>query len=178
MMKTLAVLIATTALAAPAWAVNKCTGPDGKVVFQDAPCAGKGERIDVRPASGASSVVPRPAAPAASAAAPAPMTEAQRLEGVLASSQAQRRRTDLEALLVPQAKQAIDRNRSQCDQEMQGLRARKAAANNNLAGATWEASLSQEMQAVATRCDTKHRELRDDHETLLTECRQLGGCKR
>ncbi len=38
--------------AAPAWAVNKCTGPDGKVQFQDAPCAGKGETITVRPASG------------------------------------------------------------------------------------------------------------------------------
>lgn len=36
----------------PVWAVNKCTGADGKVVFQDAPCAGKGETIIVRPASG------------------------------------------------------------------------------------------------------------------------------
>ncbi|WP_312305162.1 DUF4124 domain-containing protein [Pulveribacter sp.] len=36
----------------PAHAVNKCTGPDGKVVYQDAPCAGKGEAITVRPASG------------------------------------------------------------------------------------------------------------------------------
>lgn len=26
-------------LCAPAWAINKCTGPDGKVAFQDAPCA-------------------------------------------------------------------------------------------------------------------------------------------
>lgn len=31
-------------LAAPAWAVNKCTGPDGKVSFQDAPCH-KGETV-------------------------------------------------------------------------------------------------------------------------------------
>ena len=28
-------------------AVNKCTGPDGKVVFQDAPCEGKGETVKV-----------------------------------------------------------------------------------------------------------------------------------
>jgi len=27
-------------LCSPAWAVNKCTMPDGKVAFQDAPCAG------------------------------------------------------------------------------------------------------------------------------------------
>lgn len=40
------------ALCAPAWAVNKCTGADGKVAFQDAPCSGKGEVLQVRPASG------------------------------------------------------------------------------------------------------------------------------
>lgn len=38
--------------AAPVWAVNKCTGPDGKIAFQDAPCEGRGEKIEVRPASG------------------------------------------------------------------------------------------------------------------------------
>ena len=52
-------------LTAPAWAVNKCTGADGKVTFQDAPCAGNGEQIDVRPASGPA----RAAAPAATPAA-------------------------------------------------------------------------------------------------------------
>lgn len=41
-----------TLIAAPAWAVNKCTGPNGQVTFQDAPCAGKGETLNVRPASG------------------------------------------------------------------------------------------------------------------------------
>lgn len=35
----------------PAWAVNKCT-IDGKVIFQDAPCIGQGEVLNVRPASG------------------------------------------------------------------------------------------------------------------------------
>jgi len=41
------------ALAGPVWAINKCTGPDGRPVFQDAPCtAGKGEALNVRPASG------------------------------------------------------------------------------------------------------------------------------
>jgi hypothetical protein len=28
------------ALCAPAWAINKCTGADGRVVYQDAACAG------------------------------------------------------------------------------------------------------------------------------------------
>ena len=68
----LTVLLCTLLLAAPAWAVNKCTGPDGKVSFQDAPCAGKGEQLDVRPASGSA----RTAAPAAMHLAPAPTISA------------------------------------------------------------------------------------------------------
>lgn len=35
-----------------AQAINKCIGADGKVAFQDAPCTGNGEKMDVRPASG------------------------------------------------------------------------------------------------------------------------------
>ena len=31
----------------PAWAINKCTDAKGKVSFQDAPCVGEGEKIDV-----------------------------------------------------------------------------------------------------------------------------------
>ena len=43
-------------------------------------------------------------------------------------------------------------NRSeQITREMDALRAQKARASNNLAGATWEQSLSTEMQAVASR---------------------------
>ena len=62
--------------AAPAWAINKCTGADGKVVFQDAPCAGKGETLDVRPASGHAARVPSPVPTPVSAQAttPAPAT--------------------------------------------------------------------------------------------------------
>lgn len=34
-----------------AWAAHKCTGPDGKVSYQDAPCSGQGEKFEVRPIS-------------------------------------------------------------------------------------------------------------------------------
>jgi hypothetical protein len=45
--------VVMAALSNPTWAVNKCTMPDGKVAFQDAPCTGgKGEALTVRPASG------------------------------------------------------------------------------------------------------------------------------
>jgi hypothetical protein len=51
------VMAALVALCAPAWAINKCTGPDGRMVFQDAACEGKGEKLAVRPASGESDAV-------------------------------------------------------------------------------------------------------------------------
>lgn len=75
MIKQAVFLIAVLLSAAPTWAINKCKGPDGKVVFQDAPCAGQGEKLDVRPASGHAARAPSPApsAPApAQIAAPAP----------------------------------------------------------------------------------------------------------
>lgn len=47
-----AILLAATVGVVPVWAINKCTGSDGAVVFQDAPCSGKGEALTVRPGSG------------------------------------------------------------------------------------------------------------------------------
>jgi hypothetical protein len=61
----LGVLFAALMVGAPSWAVNKCTGPDGKVSFQDAPCAGKGEALTVRPSGGDA---PAPGSAAASKA--------------------------------------------------------------------------------------------------------------
>lgn len=42
MIKPAIFLTAMLLSAAPAWAINKCTGPDGKTVFQDAPCQKSG----------------------------------------------------------------------------------------------------------------------------------------
>ena len=56
-----AACILALGLVPPAWAINKCIGPDGKAVFQDAPCAGKGEEIKVRPASGSAPAAAPPA---------------------------------------------------------------------------------------------------------------------
>jgi hypothetical protein len=53
----------------PAWAVNKCTGADGKVSFQDAPCAaGKAEALNIKASAG---TTPAAALPAASPSSPA-----------------------------------------------------------------------------------------------------------
>lgn len=75
-MKRAAILLACALVAGPGWAINKCTGADGKIAFQDAPCAGKGEKIEVHPASGpaqpAQPAAPTAPAPPVAPAAPAP----------------------------------------------------------------------------------------------------------
>lgn len=41
LVKTLLIMAAAMALIGPAWAINKCIGPDGKVFYQDLPCEGQ-----------------------------------------------------------------------------------------------------------------------------------------
>src|SRR5687768_4039680 len=99
-------VVAAGVFAQPAAAINKCTGTDGKVTFQDAPCsAGRSETLDVKPASGRAAVpgTSSPSAPASSA----PMTEAARLEGIVAASQKSRRAVDLRERLLPDAERAV-----------------------------------------------------------------------
>lgn len=172
--KALAALLCMAA--GSSWAINKCTQPDGSVAFQDAPCAGKGEALNVRPASGHAKPID-PVATTEGELAPKRQTEAQRIEGKVAASQKERRLKELEARLVPDAESAIYRSREQCTREMKALQLKKQQAANNLAGATWEGSISGEMTALATSCDTKNRELREDATALRAECRDLGGCK-
>lgn len=151
----------------PAFAIIKCVGADGKTVFQDVPCAGQGQKIDVKPASGnatATSPLP-PNATLPSGAA------GDKKEG--AFGERWQRRTYLENRGVPDARSAISSHQAQCDSQQRSLAAKKGSATNNLAGATWEQSISAEMQAAATACDTRARELRKQLESLEKELRDL-----
>lgn len=38
--------LAALVVCAPAWAVNKCTGPDGRVVYQQAPCPNSAKSVE------------------------------------------------------------------------------------------------------------------------------------
>jgi hypothetical protein len=182
--KGLLAISISIAAVSPAWAVNKCTGADGKVVFQDAPCAGKGETIIVRPASGNAktntdaSTSAGPVRQGSAEQAPQKMSEVQRINAQVAASQQERRKQEMEVRLVPDAEGAVSRQRATCDREMRALQTKKSYANNNLAGATWEGAISGEMTALATVCDTRNRELRDNAAALRAECQQIGGCKR
>ncbi|WP_148237989.1 DUF4124 domain-containing protein [Alicycliphilus denitrificans] len=154
---------------AQAWAINKCTGADGKVVFQDAPCAGRGEVLNVRPASGHANMA-RPADVGAPQAAQ-PATPAAKKEGAFGESW--QRRTYLENRGIPDAQAASYRHKQDCEKKLADLRAQQSSANNNLAGATFLQSLAAEMQATATMCDVRSRELNAELDAMKKELREL-----
>lgn len=169
-MKKGKVLIAAAILCSTnfAWSITKCTGADGKVVFQDVPCVGKAEAITVRPARGAES----PSAPTSSSAGSSPDGKpAKPKEG--AFGETWQRRTYLENQGVGNARATLQAHLRRCEAQQQDLAAKKRLANNNLAGATWEQSISTEMQAAATACDSRSRELRSELDSLERELREL-----
>lgn len=161
--------------AAPAWAINKCVGADGKVSFQEQPCPGKGGAIDVKPASG---MAPAPAQRTAASDAPtsSPVASpAAKKEGVFGETY--RRKLDLETHLISNTRAELNGHLQDCDAQQRSLAAKKGLARNNLAGATWEQSISAEMQAAATACDTRARDLRARLEGYEKELRELKAAK-
>ena len=137
---------------------------------------GQGEKIDVRPASGSA---PKAAAAPTTAdlnAAPAPApaaaaAPAKKKEGAFGASW--QRRTYLENRGIPDAESAIHAHKRQCEQKQADLRSRQGSANNNLAGATYLQSLAAEMQAAATMCDVRSRELNAELDSMKKELREL-----
>lgn len=104
------------------------------------------------------------------------MTEADRINARTEASQRERRKIELENRSVPDADFALAGARRECQAQMAALDSRQGSAKNNLAGATYLQSIALQMQALATRCDTQERALRDSYDRLLRECKQLGGC--
>lgn len=155
-------------LCVPAWAINKCTAADGSVVFQDAPCNGRGEVLEVKPAAGRTKPLPSGAQP---------VDEAQRLEDRVTASQRERRLRELQTIYYPQAQSTLDQHRRACEQEQKDLAANQYKYTQNLYGKTHAAQVAAEMAAAASRCDLKDRELKEKLDAMKTECNQLGGCR-
>lgn len=159
-------------LMSDAWAVNKCKSPDGKIVFQDRPCAGQGEALVVRPSSG-----PAPSAPAdASAnAAASPSSDAPKgptYGHQLARAQEERERRD-KWFVMRNLGQALDAQIAQCTQEQQRIASEKAYSRNNLAGATRDVAISNEMQAAAALCSEKVRIAQAKYESAKLTCDRI-----
>lgn len=163
----IALCVAAAAMCSPrAYAINKCTGADGKITFQDAPCVGgRSETLDVKPARGRP-----PAAPASKSGGATAETEAARLERLVSTSQRERRALELRDRLVPDAELALSQHRQACTQKQANLSEQQYIYKQNLYGKTHAAQIASEMAASAALCDTKDRELKDSLDALRKEC--------
>lgn len=167
MKRTACLLVALLAMPAQA-AVYKCL-VGGKPVYQDRPCAdpkGGEQLILSAPSAGSASRSSEPsAAPTAVGQKPTPqeINDAW-LKGVARDEAAQRKASRIRA-----AENDRDLLVYSMDRELRILRLKKATANNNLAGATYEQSLSAEMQAISTAYDAKIRSKEEEIKRLREE---------
>lgn len=151
---------ALAVLCGTACAQYKCVAADGKVSFQQMPCPGNasGQKLELKPATGAGpAAAPSPSASVTGVAAE--MQWVHRMERERKLKEHQQRISDLQA--------AIDARNRRMQDEMAEIQSRKAQAKKSLAGATWEQSLSTEMQAVAA----KYQALNDADQARLTQLR-------
>lgn len=142
-----------------AWAVNKCTGADGKLSFQDAPCEGTGEKVDVRPAmEGATPVQPAPSVGK---------------EGAFGPSW--QRKNYLQNQGIPQARAAIERNQRECAAapEEAVAQAGPLRRGNLPQGSQFAQERAAEAAKNKAACETRTQELRQQLKALEEELRGL-----
>lgn len=111
-----------------AWAIHQCVGPDGKVSFQDAPCAPDqtSKEVDLTPSSKGinptQGSAPRPAqrkpAPSAAASAPASQAKVERPADCPSPEEMQKLQVQAESIALPLP------IRNQNRQEFEALKAR------------------------------------------------------
>lgn len=150
-MKTSFVFLAVLCAMPASAQMYKCTD-SGKTTFQESPCRGNGQAISVRPAAG--EVAAEPAGAVVS-----------REKSMLDKMQKDRKLREIEDETT-RAEREIKANNDAMESELNTLKAKKSLAKNNQAGATWEQSLSTEMQAVSEKYKTKNAALQAKIERL------------
>jgi len=121
--------------------IYKCKDAHGQTVFSQLPCAPDAQKITVDTTQ---------------------PTQAQAEATQEANAQNRKLSTDGdEARRMQGARNRVQQLVSERDNEIAALRHKKSYAANNLAGATWEKSISDEMQAVAERYNADISAARD-----------------
>ena len=132
-----------------ATSVYKCTNTKGFVEFSESPCSDNAEKIQV--------------------SAPIIGTEGStNAKKILKSIEKNNRPREIDNEIKKLENQITEFQKS-LDSELEALQDRKKYAANNLAGATWEGSISTEMQAVVDKYKTKISNARSQIEYLRTE---------
>lgn len=160
-----ALLLALAPLGAVAQSLYKCT-EGGVVKYAERPC-GKSAVLISGPQAGAQpkTIVQttEPPAPALAARAPETATpapaDAQKARQEQLAQMAKDRRIRELGFEIRDAEREMD-------DELEKLRQRKYRSANNLAGATWESSISQEMQAATSKHTARIDALRREKASL------------
>jgi hypothetical protein len=142
----------------------------GKTTYQGTPCTGPGSTVSVEPATKVSPPPPPPAS-ANKSPSPEPTPFAKAKEHVLAM-ELERRQREIE-YEVEELESRILRYQADMERELALLRHKKDYAANNLAGATYEQSISGEMQVVADRYRVNIEVARDRMAELRKEAAEL-----
>ncbi|MFM4976318.1 MULTISPECIES: DUF4124 domain-containing protein [Aeromonas] len=133
MSRILAIWLGSLTVAAPMFTqaeIYKCTN-NGNVTFSDIPCTNNAQPIEVNVYIPSDDIVAMA------------NQQTQDIEQNLATSKKQRQIDTLHS--------EIETKKLKRDNELRLLKSKKGLAANNLAGATWENSISAEMQAVTLR---------------------------
>ncbi len=161
MLKGIALMLAAALVAHPSHSqVFRCT-VDGRAVFSDQPCSDDAVVIEVRPAAGATGDT-----------VSADQAATARRESIESMAR-DRRLREIERETLAVERRMREQNRAM-DRDMQAVRDSMRYSNNNLAGATRDVSLTQEMQAIAHRYQVQAETdrarldlLRSEREALL-----------
>ncbi|MCG7965172.1 MAG: DUF4124 domain-containing protein [Candidatus Thiodiazotropha taylori] len=152
-------LVSTLPLFAQA-EIYKCIDERGKPIFSQRPCGDTAEVITVQPQK-------------RSNLSPNSREEyAEQLEAI--STRTEVKKLEREITKLKARKRSLTRK---MDAELAALRQKKLYARNNLAGATWEESISSEMQSVAASYKTKIQATQDRIEEAKADIESLKATK-
>ncbi len=155
--------------------IYRCPGPNGTSVYQPNPCKGgtyKGSMNSVPASPQTNTPTSQTYATPPLGQPPAVPSDLDRQKAFIASRELQYKKDDIHAL-ISKNDALIRSTQSLMDAEIELLRAKKGLAKNNLAGATWEASLSEEMQAIVSRHKVTIDMKQDENKRLREELSKL-----
>lgn len=170
MIRAALLVVATLAITPADAQVYKCT-VNGRIAFTDKPCDDTAQPLKVRPAAGHNAPAPpEPAAPTSgpnNPAAPTANAANDREAYAAEASKAAKKRAINDK--INRKKNRLIALRQARDRELAALQNDQSRANNNLAGATWLQSISQEMQAINGKYDTEMRMVQTDIDQLMQD---------
>ncbi len=142
-----------------AQAIYKCE-VDGKAVFSQTRCADDAAEVSVRVRTPSEEDM---------------VNTAERNEAMsdqLAKNQARRDARTIK-IKIAKLEKSIKRHQINMDADLAIIKAKKATANNNLAGATYEQSLSTEMKAVVDKYTSKIDFIKDKINQLNSQLEKV-----